>query len=209
MAAAPMRSLNEKLPGGAGNSLGSLKSPWPPVCEIMAPDGQMRGPGTTPMSIARFRPSTGPPRSRTLVKPRNSMSLAPFTATAVTKARSAVSTASCVRVSNMMWVCASINPGISVRPSPAMRITAISGGAAIGAVEIVLMTLPTTSTFCGAERRSDAPLKMRTFSNSTAVGLGAWDWDWACVAGVVAQPMIASAASKTFDRSFMFFLACG
>ena len=40
---------------------------------------------------------------------------------------------------------------------------------AIGVVEIVLMTLPTTKTFDGAESRSDLPSKMRTSSMITPV----------------------------------------
>ena len=46
------------------------------VCEIIAPDGQIRGPTMWPSSIARLMPNTGPPMSRAPVKPRISMSLA-------------------------------------------------------------------------------------------------------------------------------------
>ena len=67
-----------------------------------------------------------------LVKPRISMSLAALTAATLTKPTSLVSTAACGTVANMMCVWASISPGISVRPPPAMRVTAAPGGGAIG-----------------------------------------------------------------------------
>jgi hypothetical protein len=44
-------------------------SPWPDVCEIIAPDGQIHSPSISPSSVARFRPNEGPPRCRTDVKP--------------------------------------------------------------------------------------------------------------------------------------------
>jgi hypothetical protein len=67
-------------------------------------------------------------------------------------------------------VCASISPGMSVRPPPAMRVTDVCCGAAMGAVEIDLMMLPTTSTFDAGESRLDVPSKMRTFSKMTPEG---------------------------------------
>ena len=45
-------------------------------------------------------------------------------------------------------------------------VSAAPLGAATGAVEIVLMTFPTTRTFDGAESRSDVPSKTRTFSKA-------------------------------------------
>ncbi len=83
------------------------------------------------------------------------------------KPMSLVSTTTCGTVSNMMWVWASIRPGISVRPPPWIRVTDVAGGSAMGALEIVLITLPTTSTFDGAESRPEVPSKMRTFSKIT------------------------------------------
>ena len=65
----------------------------------------------------------------------------------------------------------SIRPGISVRPSPRIRCTVIPAGSAMGALEIVLMMLPTTRTLDGPESwPSVVPLKMRTFSKSTPAG---------------------------------------
>ena len=163
---------------------------------MKAPDGQMRGPGTRPASMPRFSPNTGPPRSRMLVKPRISMSLAALTAATLTKPMSPVSTATCGTVANMMCVWASIRPGISVRPPPAIRVTVAPAGAAIGAVEIALMTLPTTSTFDGADSRSEVPSKMRTFSKITPVG------GFAGVGAVWAAVLVAttSALSTAIDR---------
>jgi len=54
-------------------SSGVRKSPCPDVDEIIAPDGQIRGPAALPASIAAFAGKIGPPRSRTLVKPRMSI----------------------------------------------------------------------------------------------------------------------------------------
>ena len=45
----------------------------------------------------------------------------------------------------------SIRPGIRVRPPPRIRCTFMPATSAIGVLEIVLMTLPTTKTFDGAE----------------------------------------------------------
>jgi hypothetical protein len=76
--------------------------------------------------VERLSPKTRPPRSRIDVKPRISMSLAAFTAATLTKPMSPVNTCACGRVENMTCVCASIRPGFSLRPPPAMRVTAES-----------------------------------------------------------------------------------
>src|SRR5579883_2617887 len=60
--------------------------------------------------------------------------------------------------------CASIRPGISVRPPPA--ITVVPGSVSIGAVEMRAMMLPLISTFDGAESDVALPSKMRTFWNN-------------------------------------------
>jgi len=59
---------------------------------------------------------------------------------------------------------------MSVHPPPGIRVTAMPGGSATGAVEIDLITLPTTRTFDGAVSLSVVPSKIRTFSNRTAAG---------------------------------------
>ena len=46
----------------------------------------------------------------------------------------------------------------------------VSGGAAIGVVEIAVMTFPIIKTFDGEESWSEVPLKMRTFSKITLAG---------------------------------------
>ena len=76
--------------GAAGISSGNRKSPWPPVWEIIAPDGQMRGPAAKPASIARLRPNAGPAMSRTLVNPRISVFPASTAATRLMYPTSAV-----------------------------------------------------------------------------------------------------------------------
>jgi hypothetical protein len=73
-------------------------------------------------------------------------------------------------LANMRCVWASIRPGMRVRPPPWIRVTLVPAGAAMGAVEIDRMVLPTTRTLAAGESRSDVPLKIRTFSNSTPDG---------------------------------------
>ena len=46
---------------------------WPPVGPIARPAMNSRGPGSSPLSVASFRPQSAPPVSRTLVKPRSSI----------------------------------------------------------------------------------------------------------------------------------------
>ena len=135
---------------------------------MKAPAGQMRGPGTSPSSMPRFRPNTGPPMSRTLVKPRISVSSALRTAATLMKPISLVNATSCGTVATIMCTWASISPGISVRPSPAIRVTSLPAVISIGVVEMVVMVLPVTSTLDGADNRSDLPSKIRTFSNRMA-----------------------------------------
>lgn len=65
-------------------------------------------------------------------------------------------------------------PRHDMRPPPGTRVTVRPAGGAIGAVEIVRIVLPTTSTFDGGPSRSDRPSKTRTFSNSTAVDGPPW-----------------------------------
>ena len=114
----------------------------------------MRGPTTTPASIACFSPKTGPPMSRTVVKPRISVSVASSPAMRLLKPTSPL--IDCAGVGRTSIACqwASISPGISVRPPPAIRV---APSAAIGAVEIVAIRLPRTSTLDGSrERRAPA-----------------------------------------------------
>jgi hypothetical protein len=67
-----------------------------------------------------------------------------------------------------------------------MRVNAIPAGGSMADVEIVLMTLPTTRTFEGADNWLAVPLKTRTFSNSTAVG-AAGSAGWAGAAGCAGE----------------------
>ena len=58
----------------SASSPGPRMSPCPPVCEIAWPAKSRRGPARWPSSIARARPQSAPPTSRTVVNPRSSMS---------------------------------------------------------------------------------------------------------------------------------------
>ena len=77
-----------------------------------------------------------------------------------------------------------------MRPLPAIRCTRVFAGSAIGASEIVPMTLPVTSTCAGADSFPRVPSKMRTFSKITAA---AGAPTWAGASDVARHP--ASAAS--------------
>lgn len=77
-AASPM--LGADLPV-RGSSLRMRKSPWPEVCETIAPEGKIRGPAACPSSIARLSANAGPPTSRTVVNPRSRVRSASFAAT--------------------------------------------------------------------------------------------------------------------------------
>jgi hypothetical protein len=72
----PTCSMRLSVPILRGSSDNWRKSPCPLVTVMKAPEGKMRGPGTIPSSIACFRPNIGPPTSRTVVKPRISVSVA-------------------------------------------------------------------------------------------------------------------------------------
>jgi hypothetical protein len=132
---------------------------------IIAPDGQIRGPGTTPASIACFRPKLGPPTSRTAVKPRIRVAVASAPAWMLLKPMSPK--ISCCGVARMSIVCqwASIRPGISVLPCPSMT-WAPAGDSALAPMRAI--RLPLTSTEVGGERLDDLPSNTRTFRNRTS-----------------------------------------
>ncbi len=53
--------------------------------------------------------------------------------------------------------CASISPGISVRPPPSITMLPTAGSTGIGAREMRSIRLPRTSTFDGADRDLPVP----------------------------------------------------
>ena len=59
--------------------------------------------------------------------------------------------------------CASIRPGISTRPFPAMTRTSALASTVIGLAEMRSMVLPLTRTLEGADSAALLPSKMRTF----------------------------------------------
>ena len=86
--------------------------------------------------------------------------------------------------------CASISPGISVRPPPSMTTAPARRSAAIGVAETLSMRLPRTRTCDGPESCALLPSKMRTFWISvTAAGGGAA----ACCAAAGSAKTAASA----------------
>jgi len=150
-----------------GSSDNWRKSPCPPVTVITAPEGKIRGPAMIPESMALFSPNTGPPRSRTVVKPRISVSVASTPAAILLYPASPTIISAGVPLISIACQCASIRPGISVRPFPA--ITVMPGSGAIGSVEMRSMILPWISTLDGADSEAPLPSKMRTFWNNVAL----------------------------------------
>ena len=121
----------------------------------------MRGPGSAPSSIARLSENDGPPMSRTVVKPRISVAVASPAANSVVYPTSLPNSKAGVARIIMACQWASVSPGISTRPPPAMTRT--FGSAAIGLVEMRSIRLPLTSTLDGEESVALFPLKTRTF----------------------------------------------
>src|SRR5271169_2921988 len=64
--------------------------------------------------------------------------------------------------------CASIRPGIRVRPPPSIAVTVSFGSTVIGAVDIRSMVWPMTRTLHGADTMPLLPSKTRTFWNKVA-----------------------------------------
>ncbi len=81
----------------------------------------MRGPGTTPRSIAIFTPKAGPPTSRTVVNPRWSVAPASRPAIRCTNPISCVSAACWLTATSVACQCASISPGITAPPRQSIR----------------------------------------------------------------------------------------
>ncbi len=157
----------------------------------------MRGPGTTPMSIARLSPNVGPPRSRTVVIPRRSVRCASAPATRKVKPGSAPSSCAFVRVLRPMCTWASMSPGMSVRPRPSMIVVVALRSTAIGAAEMRSITAPRTSTFVGAESALPVPSKTRTLVKSVTRGGAA---DGACaVTGGTATTAARQATNERND----------
>lgn len=126
----------------------------------------MRGPGVTPSSMARFKPQAGPARSRTLVKPRISVSLAAPAATMLMNPGCADNPSFSGIAAIMECQCASIRPGISVRPPPSITVAVEDAAAS----PIAAMLLPLTSTLDGAVNRAVLPSKTRTLRKRTSAG---------------------------------------
>jgi len=72
----PICSMRLSVPIVRGSSDNWRKSPCPLVTVIRAPDGKIRGPAMIPESMALFSPNTGPPTSRTVMKPHIRVSVA-------------------------------------------------------------------------------------------------------------------------------------
>ena len=168
MKVAPISSAIDGLPKNRRErSCGWRRSPWPEVWLTKAPDGQMRGPGILPASMAALSSKIGPPASRTLVKPRSRVRAdsvatvaASFSGLASGASRSAWDSA--VKV---LCQCTSIRPGISVRPWPS-----ITRAEAVGRAPspIAAMRLPRTSTSVGAPSVPRAVSSTRTSRNSSS-----------------------------------------
>jgi hypothetical protein len=118
-------------------------SPCPPVWLSGWPAMNSRGPRKCPCSTAAFIPQSAPPVSRSVVNPRRSIAAIatdPFAASSVSGTSDSSRTFTSV---STMWMCASISPGISVRPPRSTR-RALSD--AIGRSDTSRTVSPSTST---------------------------------------------------------------
>ena len=93
----------------------------------------MRGPGDDALVDGALEAEAGPPRSRTVVKPRISVAVG-FDRRQEVEVADVASSIACAGVgrTSIVCQCMSISPGISVRPPPSMRCTVIPVGSAIG-----------------------------------------------------------------------------
>src|ERR1700732_1843352 len=156
----------------------------------------MRGPLTTPSSMARLSPNTGPPTSRTVVKPRIRVSVASSPATRLLKPTSPVACNGVGRAS-IACQCMSISPGVSVRPPPSMIVVVASRQIEIGPREILSISLPRTNTFVGSDKEVLLPSK--TLALLKRVTAASTCWPCAILAEKVsAQARIAGAKDPTY-----------
>ena len=123
----------------------------------------MRGPLMVPSSIARLSPNTGPPRSRTVVKPRINVASACRVAKICRYDGSAVVSSGMAVAAMNECQCASIRPGISTRPPAAITRMSAFASTAIGVTDMRSMMLPLTRTLEGADNAALLPSKIRTF----------------------------------------------
>ena len=108
---------------------GRWLSPCPPVCERNGPLTKRRGPRIKPRLTASLNPQSSPPASRTVVKPARSVSSISFAICRAITAGGRLTSATASRSSAARWTCASINPGIRVRPLQSMtRASRGAGG---------------------------------------------------------------------------------
>jgi hypothetical protein len=116
----------------SGVSVRSRKSPCPPVWLSTRPEWNMRGPSTSPRSTASASPQSQPPASRTVVKPRRNMR------SRITRASCAISVVGFFSIAPMSTdvivtcTCASIRPGITVRPPTRITARAVEAHGAFG-----------------------------------------------------------------------------
>src|SRR6185437_1575322 len=127
----------------------------------------------TPASIACLKVKTGPPTSRSVVKPRSSVRSASAVDAAKTKPGSAPISTAIGTAAYSVCQCASIMPGIRTRPAQSMTV-APAGGALL-VVSTDAIRLPSTRIWTPDRSASDVPSNNRTFVKSVlAASRGPW-----------------------------------
>src|SRR5579864_2180831 len=96
--------------------------------------------------------------------------------------------------------CASMRPGISVRPLPSMKVVFARRSAGIGEVEIFSILFPRTRTLDGGDSCELLPSKIRTLEN-TVIDAGAASWAWRD--GSAAHKINTAPIRSTVDFVFM------
>jgi hypothetical protein len=115
--------------------------------------------------MACFRPNAGPPRSRKVVKPRISVRSASAAAASRMYPTSAASRAEIGRPANIVCQCASIMPGMSVRPPQSMTRDPAGGvKSSVGSAFIRPASTSRRRPPCSA---LDLPSKRRKFEKRT------------------------------------------
>ena len=154
----------------------------------------MRGPGLRPASIACFRPNDGPARSRMLVKPRSSVLRASSAAARLMKPISAVINCSIGSDAIIECQCASISPGMSVRPPPSMTSAPSGTGSPAGSTALIL--LPSTTTRRPSINWPDLPSKILTLVKTTGAAGASGIAAIAPLGQSAAAPRAAAAAGQ-------------
>lgn len=152
--------------------------------------------------MARLRPKEGPARSRMLVKPRSRVLRASSAAARLMKPTSAVMRSIIESGAIIACQCASMRPGISVRPPPSSTSTPSRTGIAASSIAAIL--LPWTRTRLPVARPFDLPSNSLTLVKARGVrGASGMAADAALGQSAAAPAQAAVPASSARRENFL------